>query len=109
MGVAGNREGDLAGLGATPLAAIRAAATFSHRRSPLAGEPFSFAGGSKGKSVMAKPPRLPYESVNFSPRKEIMMAPSLNRHPALRAEVRPTFFAREASTGSARFDAENPL
>jgi hypothetical protein len=51
------------------------AATLSHRRSPLAGEPFSFAGGSKGKSVMAKPPRLAYESVNFSPGKEIMMAP----------------------------------
>jgi hypothetical protein len=73
MGDAGDREGDLAG--ATPPAAIRAAASLSHRRSPLAGEPFSFAGGSKGKSVMAKPPRLAYESVNFSPRKEIMMAP----------------------------------
>jgi hypothetical protein len=97
MGVAGDRGGDLAGLGATAGAAIRAAATLNHRRSPLAAEPFSFAGGSMRKSVMAKALCLPYESVNFSQGKEILMPPE------------PTFFACQASTRSARFDAENPL
>jgi hypothetical protein len=75
MGVAGDREGDLAGLGATPPRGNTGGRHTQPSAFSLAGEPFSFAGGSKGKSVMAKPPRLAYESVNFSPGKEIMMAP----------------------------------